>query len=104
MATLRKEIKCSPYIAEAVAFYRDYEWGWACESEVEPLLDRLDYWLEVLVEAEGWAPPLEDGDVAWREAARNVCTGLVVALDGFVAIAVRVAAVRSCPPDPTLVQ
>ena len=64
MATLRKEIKRSPYIAESAAFYREHEWGSACESEVEPLLDRLDYWLEALENAEGWTPPLEDGDVA----------------------------------------
>ena len=103
MATLRKEIKRSLYIAESAAFYREHEWG-SCESEVEPLLDRLDYWLEALEDAEGWALPLLDEEVEWLEAVRNVCTGLVMALDGFVAIAVRVAAVRSCPPDPTLVQ
>lgn len=103
MATLRKEIKRSPYIAESAAFYREHEWG-SCESEVEPLLDRLDYWLEVLEDAETWSLPLLDEEVEWLEAARDVCTGLVTALDGFVPIAAAVAEVRSCPPGPTLVQ
>ena len=100
MAVLRKEFKRAPYIAEAVAFYREYEWGWACESEVEPLLDRLNYWLEVLEKAEGWAPPLEDDEVEWREAARNVCTGLVVALDGFVGVAAAVNDRARVDPAP----
>lgn len=103
MATLRKEIKRAPYIAESAAFYREYEWG-LCESQVEPLLDLLDYWLEDLEDAEGWAPPLLDHEVEWLEAVRNVCTGLVMALDGFVTIAATVAEVPSCPPDPTVVQ
>ena len=86
MAILRKEIKRAPYVAEMLAYYREYEWG-EYEEVVEDLLDRLDHWQMSLEDAEAWDFPLLDSERGWVTAAQDICMGLLMTLGGLTTIA-----------------
>ena len=101
MATLRKEIKRSPYVNEMAAYYLDHEWG-KYDEMVEPLLSRLNHWRGALEEAETWDLSLFVEGREWVAAAQDICMGLLSALGGLEVIAADDEETFGVAPDPGL--